>query len=55
MLEYPIYSGVPQSSILEPKPFLLYINELPNDVVCNIAIYTDSTSLYSKFDQASGL
>ena len=25
--------------------FLLYINELPDDVICNIAIYADNTTL----------
>ena len=34
---------------------LLYINGLPDDVICNIAIYTDNTTLYSKCDQASDL
>ena len=35
--------------------FLLYINDLPNDVICIIAIYADYTTLYSKCDQASDL
>ena len=35
--------------------FLLYINDLPDDVICNIAIYADDTTLYSKSDQASDL
>ena len=30
--------------------FLLYINDLPVDVICNIAIYANDTSLYSKGD-----
>ena len=34
---------------------LLYINDLPDDVICNIAIYADDTTLYSKCDQASDL
>ena len=34
---------------------LLYINGLPDDVICNIAIYADDTTLYSKCDQASDL
>ena len=33
--------------------FILYINNLPDDVICNIAIYADDTTLYSKCDQAS--
>ena len=42
-------------SLHKPTLFLLYINDLPDDVMCNIAIYVDDTTLYSKFDQASGL
>ena len=39
-----------------PKgPFSVLINNLPDDVICNIAIYADDTTLYSKCDQASGL
>ena len=42
-------------SILGPTLFLLYINDLPDDVFCDIAIYADDTTLYSKCDQASDL
>ena len=31
--------------------FLLYINNLPDDVICNIAIYAGDTTFYSKCDQ----
>ena len=45
--EYPVNTGVPQGSTLGPTLFLLYINDLPDDVICDIAIYTDDTTLYS--------
>ena len=53
--EYPVNAGFPQGPILDPTLFLLYINDLPDDVICNIAICADDTTLYSKCDQASDL
>ena len=35
--------------------FLLYINDLPDDVFCDIAIYADDTTLYTKCNQASDM
>ena len=53
--EYPVNAGAPQGSILGPTLFLLCINDLPDDVICNIAIYADDTTLYSKCNLASDL
>ena len=47
--EYQVNAVVPQDSIL-CSLLLLYINDLPDDVICNIAIYADD--LYSECDQA---
>ena len=51
----PVNAGISQGSILGPTFFLPYINDLPNDVICNIAIYADDATLYSNCDQASDL
>ena len=53
--EYPVNARVPQGSILSPTLFLLYINDLPDNFIYNIAIYADDNTLYSKCDQASDL
>ena len=56
--EYPVNAGVPQGMeflILGLTLFLLYINGLPDDVICDIAIYADDTTLYSKCDEASDM
>ena len=33
----------------------LYINDIPDDVICNINIYANDTTLYAKCDQLSDL
>ena len=45
-----VKTGVHQGSILGSILFLLYINDLPGDTICNIAIYADDTTLHSKYD-----
>ena len=41
--EYPVNAGVPQGSGL--PLFLLYINDLRDDVICSFAFYADDTTL----------
>ena len=51
--EYRVNAGVPQGTILGPTLYLLYIHDLSDDVICDIAVYADDTTIYSKCDQAS--
>ena len=48
--EYPVNAGAPQGFILGPTLFLLYINDLPDDVICNIAVYADDITFFSRCD-----
>ena len=53
--EYPVNAGVSQGSFLGTTFFFLYINDLPDDFICDIAIYADDSTLYSKRDRACDL
>ena len=48
--EFPVSAGVPRDYILGSTLFLIYIDDLPDDVISNIDIYADVTTLYSKCD-----
>ena len=42
-----VKSGVPQGSVLGPRMFLIYINDLQDNIQSTCKIFADDTSLFS--------
>ena len=43
-------AGVPQGSLVGPLLFLVHVNELREDICCNMRLYADDSSLFTQVD-----
>ena len=43
----PVLAGFTQGSILDPLLFLVYINDLPNELKSSAKLFADDTSLFT--------
>ena len=43
-----VLSGLPHGSVLGPILFLIYINDLDDDITSNVLKFTDDTKVYRK-------
>ena len=48
-----VKSGVPQGIVLGPLCFLLYINDMGNNISSNVKLFADDTLLYGLVHNAS--
>ena len=43
-----VFSGVPQGSVLTPLLFLIYINDLDNNITSNVLKFADDTKVFRR-------
>ena len=44
---FTVSGGVPQGSVMGPLLLLIYVNDIPEQVECNISMFADDTKIYT--------
>ena len=50
----PVTSGIPQGSVLGPTLFIIFINDLPADLSCEVQLFADDAKVYSSAGDREG-
>jgi hypothetical protein len=53
--EADVCSGIPQGSVLGPILFVMFINDLPQQVQTNVRMFADDTKLFARTDTEEGI
>ena len=49
-----VISGIPQGSVLGPLLFVLFINDMPDDIITNIFLFADDTKIFNEISDPKG-
>lgn len=49
----PVLGGIPQGSVIGPVMFVIYINDLPNELDCPCKMFADDTKIWTVYNKSN--